>query len=70
MYWGFGEGKKEEDWQWMLAQGQSSSPKSIKKNHSEGGRLKNEGGKERYTSKSLVCEREGMDQVTARGMQD
>ena len=25
MYWGFGEEKKEEDWQQMLAQGQSSS---------------------------------------------
>ena len=32
MYWGFGEGgKKEEDWQQMLAQGQSSSPKKKKK---------------------------------------
>ena len=30
MRWGFGEKKnKEEDWQQMLAQGQSSSPKSI-----------------------------------------
>ena len=26
MYQGFGEEKKEEDWQQMLAQGQSSSP--------------------------------------------
>ena len=31
MYWGFGEEKKkEEDWQRMLAQGQSSSPKNKK----------------------------------------
>ena len=30
MYWGFGERKKEEDWQRMLTQSQSSSPKSIK----------------------------------------
>ena len=30
MCWGFG-GKKEEDWQPMLAQGQSSSPKKKKK---------------------------------------
>ena len=34
MYWGFGEKKKEEDWQQMLAQGQSSSPKkAYQKNH-------------------------------------
>ena len=32
MDWGFGEKKKEEDWQQMLAQGQSSSPKN-KQNH-------------------------------------
>ena len=33
MYWGFGEGKKKEaDWQQMLAQGQSSSPKQQQQN--------------------------------------
>ena len=31
MYWGFGEEIKEEDWQQMLAQGQSSLPKKKKK---------------------------------------
>ena len=31
MYWGFGKKKMEEDWQQRLAQGQSSSPKSILK---------------------------------------
>ena len=32
MCWGFGEkGEKEEDWQQMLAQGQSSSRKNLKK---------------------------------------
>ena len=31
MHWGFGEGKKEEDWQQMSAQGQSSSPLLKKK---------------------------------------
>ena len=30
MYWGFGE-KKKEDWQQILAQGQSFSPKTNKK---------------------------------------
>ena len=30
MYWGFGEKKNKEDWQQMLAQGQSSSPKGKK----------------------------------------
>ena len=37
MYWGFGEEKKEEAWQQMLAQGQSSS---AKKNPKEKHKLK------------------------------